>query len=177
MKATGVVRRIDDLGRIVIPKEIRKTLRIKEGDSLEIYIDEEEHIVLNKFSVMAKIEDFAQKFTDAIYSFLKKNIMIANNDTILAFSGPMKKDYLGKPVSESIQTYINRRDSMLEKYEKDFCFVDGDKVSGTYALSSIVANGDAVGIVIIFGVDVKVTEADEQIAKIAAQFLAKYLEQ
>lgn len=177
MKATGVVRRIDDLGRIVIPKEIRKTLRIKEGDSLEIFIDEDDHIVLSKFSMMAKIEDFAQDFTDSVYSFLKKNIFIANSDNVIAYSGHLKKEYCGSRISENVQNFIKRRDSMLERYEKEFCFIDGKMEKGTYALSSIIVNGDAVGVVIIFSTDSKVSEADEQIAKIAAQFLAKYLEQ
>ena len=74
MKATGVVRRIDELGRIVIPKEIRRTLRIHEGENIEIYIDEKENIVLKKYSVMKKLGDFAQSFTDSIYSFLKHTI-------------------------------------------------------------------------------------------------------
>ena len=69
MKATGIVRRIDELGRIVIPKEIRKTLRIKEGENLEIYVDSDENIILRKHSLMNKINDFAQNFAEAIYSF------------------------------------------------------------------------------------------------------------
>ena len=87
MKATGIIRRIDELGRIVIPKEIRKTLRIKEGESLEIFVDNSENIVLKKYSIIKKMDDFAQDFVDAICSFIKHNVIIANNDTILAVSG------------------------------------------------------------------------------------------
>ena len=85
MKATGVVRRIDELGRIVIPKEIRKTLRIKEGENLEIFIDDKENVVLKKYSLMNKIEDFAQNFTDSINSLLKHNINIVLNIFIINY--------------------------------------------------------------------------------------------
>ena len=78
MYTTGIVRRIDDLGRIVIPKEIRKKLRIRDGENLEILVRDDE-IVLKKYSVMKNIEDFASNFTDAIYGFIKHNILITNN--------------------------------------------------------------------------------------------------
>ena len=91
MKATGVVRRIDELGRIVIPKEIRKTMRIREGENIEIYIDSNENIVLKKYSIMKKLGDFAQSFTDSIHSFLKHNIIITDSDSIIAISGDLKK--------------------------------------------------------------------------------------
>ena len=90
MKATGVVRRIDELGRIVIPKEIRKNLRIHEGENIEIYINEKENIVLKKHSLIKEIDDFAQKFTDSLHSFFKKDI--SKNKILLYFQAvEMKK--------------------------------------------------------------------------------------
>ncbi len=176
MKATGVVRRIDELGRIVIPKEIRKTLRIKEGENLEIYI-ENDNIILKKYSAMNNLNDFAQELTDSIYSLLKTNIFIMDTDNIIALSGEMKKKYLGKQVSEEMENFISRRDSMLEKYSKKIKIIENIEEEGAYAYSSIVANGDAVGMVLIFSKEGQLSGNEEQIVKIVANFLAKHLEQ
>ena len=102
MKTTGIVRRIDELGRIVIPKEIRKSLRIKEGESLEILIDNED-IILKKYSVIKNLNDFAQNITDSIYSFIKNNILITDTNSILAVSGPLKKELLNKSIGTDLE--------------------------------------------------------------------------
>lgn len=176
MKATGVVRRIDELGRIVIPKEVRKTLRIKEGENLEIYI-ENENIILKKYSAMKNLDEFAQELTDSIYSLLKQNIFIMDRDTIIAVSGDMKKMYLGKDISSAMEDYISRRDSMLEKYSKKLQIIEEEKEEGSYTYASIVANGDAVGLVLIFSKGEQLGAHEEQIVKIVASFLSKHLEQ
>ena len=100
MYTTGIVRRIDDLGRIVIPKEIRKKLRIRDGENLEILVRDDE-IVLKKYSVMKNIEDFASNFTDAIYGFVKYNILITNDNKVIACSGSIKKKLLKENISDS----------------------------------------------------------------------------
>lgn len=90
MKSTGVVRRIDDLGRIVLPKEIRKTLRIREGESLEIYTNEEE-IILKKFTSASDLKEISQSLIDTIASTIKSNIFIADRDNIIAGSRRLEK--------------------------------------------------------------------------------------
>lgn len=90
MKSTGVVRRVDDLGRIVIPKEIRRTLRIRDGESLEIFVDRE-MIALKKFSKMTNIEEISKQLADIIHSTIQKNILIADRDRFVAVSGNLKK--------------------------------------------------------------------------------------
>lgn len=177
MKATGVVRRIDDLGRIVIPKEIRKNLRIREGENLEIYIENEERIVLQKYSLLNKIDDLAQSFTDAINMFTNHNILITDTDNIIAFSGPLKKKYLNQPISEKLLSSINRRENLFEKHKKDISLIDNDMIEATYVISTIVASGDAVGLVILFSTDDAITTTDEKITQISAKFLAKHLEE
>lgn len=177
MKATGVVRRIDELGRIVIPKEIRKTLRIHEGENIEIYIDDKENIVLKKFSVMKKLGDFAQSFTDSIYSFLKHTIIITDTDHVIAISGEMKKEYLNITISDSLLSSIQRRENILEKHEKMLEIKANDPIECTYVMNSIVCHGDVVGLVIILSQTDKITEVEEKIAQIASQFLSKYLEE
>lgn len=177
MKATGVVRRIDELGRIVIPKEIRKTLRIKEGENLEIFTDASDQIILKKFSYMNKIEDFAKSFVNSIYSLDKKNILITNTDTIVAASGPLKKQYLNQPISKQLETFVTRREDILEKFKKEIEIIDENIIESTYIVSSIIANGDVAGLIIMFSENESVNEEDQKIVKIATNFLSKYLEQ
>lgn len=176
MKTSGIVRRIDDLGRIVIPKEIRKNLRVRDGDSLEILISNEEEIILRKYSMIKKISDFAQDFTDSIYSFLKHNIIITDTSNIIAVSGPLKKKYLNEEISDNLDFLIKRRDSMLENHLKPFKITPSQEEEVSYTYSIIVANGDAVGMVLIMSQDEKLTETEERIVKIASQFLSKHLE-
>ncbi|MGE5456101.1 MAG: stage V sporulation T C-terminal domain-containing protein [Ignavibacteriales bacterium] len=176
MKTTGIVRRIDELGRIVIPKEIRKILRIKDGENLEICIDDKD-IVLRKYSLMKKVEDFAQPFTDGIYSFLKKNIIITNRDSIIAVSGSLRKEYLNQEISESLNKYIDRRENILEKYKKKLELINGVELEGTYAISAIIVNGDSAGLVIIYDDEEPVSEVDYKIIQIVSNFLSKYLEE
>lgn len=176
MKSTGVIRRIDDLGRIVIPKEIRKSLRIHDGENLEIFIENENKIVLQKFSLMGKITDFAQSFTDSINAFVKKSVVITDNNTVIAFSGENKKKYLDKPISKQIDNYIQRRENILEKHKKELYLIEDEAINCTYAIKTIIANGDAMGLVIIFSEEEKTMEIDERIVQIASEFLSKYLE-
>ena len=175
MKATGVIRRIDELGRIVIPKEIRKTLRIKEGENLEIYIDENENIILKKYSFMNKIDDLAQDFTDSIYAQYKHDIFIMDCDHIIAASGKKKKDYLGKLLSEEISEYITRRENRLETMKKEINIVDQKEVVGSYAFSPIIVSGDVAGMVFIFSDEDSIREEEYRMIQIASGLLSKHL--
>lgn len=176
MKATGIIRRIDDLGRIVIPKEIRKNLRIKEGENLEIFVQNEE-VVLRKYSMMNKINDLAQELTDAIYTFMKHSIFITDTDQVVAGSGPLKKQYLNKPISEFITESIKRRDKMLENHFKELNFIEGENITCSYVMSTILVNGEATGMILIISEDEKMTESEMQMAGIVSSFMTKYLEQ
>lgn len=176
MYTSGIVRRIDDLGRIVIPKEIRKKLRIRDGENLEILV-EQGNILLKKYSVMRNIEDFASNFTDAIYSFIKYNILITNEDRIIAVSGPNKKKFIDKNISESLITCIRRKENIHEKYQKSLMITDEEKVDATYVISTIISQGDPVGLVIFFSEDEVISESDMRICEIAAKILSKYLDE
>lgn len=176
MKATGVIRRIDELGRIVIPKEIRKNLRIREGDSLEIYIGEDETILLRKHSALKKLSELAVLMADSIYSDLKRNIVISDTDRVLAAAGKNKKEYLGKEISSKIVESIGRRERMLEKHSKDFTICDVTEEM-TYTISTIITGGDAVGTVIIFDKQVPVGEVEEKVAYVVSNFLAKHIDE
>lgn len=177
MKATGIIRRIDELGRIVIPKEIRKTLRIKEGENIEIYINNDENIILKKYSIIKNLGDFAQNFTDSIYYFLKYNIFITDTDHIIAASGDLKKQLINQEISDNLLESIKRRENILEKHFKKFKIKEDLEVEATYIINSIIVNGDAVGLVIMLSEKDQLKEEEEKIVSISAQFLAKYLEE
>ena len=176
MKSTGVIRRIDDLGRIVIPKELRKNLRIKEGDNLEIFIDNED-IILRKYSMMNKINDLAQELTDAIYTFTKHNVFITDTDTIIAASGTLKKDYLNRSISNFIVKSINRREKILENHFKELNFINEEEIECSYLLSTILVNAEAIGMIVIISETDKLSEIEMQLANIVSTFITKYLEQ
>ena len=177
MKATGIVRRIDDLGRVVIPKEIRKNLRIKEGDNLEIYVQGEE-VILKKYSMMNKINDLAQELTDAIYTFMKHSIFITDTDQVVASSGPLKKEYLNKNISDFIIESIKRRDKMIQNHFKELKFVRDEKeLTCSYVMSTILVNGEALGMILIISENEKLGENEMQMASIVSSFMTKYLEQ
>ena len=176
MKSTGVIRRIDDLGRIVIPKEIRKNLRIKEGDNLEVFVDNED-IVLKKYSMMNKINDLSQELTDAIYTFTKHNVFITDTDIVIAGSGKLKKSYLNRPISNFIVKSISRRDKILENHFKELNFVNDEELECSYILSTILVNGEATGMIVIISEDEKLSEVEMQLASIVSSFMTKYLEQ
>ena len=171
MKTTGIIRRIDDLGRIVIPKELRRNLRIKNGDTLEVFVDMES-IILKKYSPMESIEDMASKYVDSFNNVIKHNIIICDKDKVIAASGNLKKNYLGKNISEFTDRSIERRDSFVERQKKTFSFVEGIDDFGYYSFSSIINNGDTLGAVIIISVDKPITDSEEKLAPILSSLLS-----
>ena len=175
MKATGVVRRIDELGRIVIPKEIRKTLCIREGESLEIYLDNQENIVLKKYFAMNHFEEEAQAFADTISHLTRHSVMITDTDKVIAMAGVDKELLVSKPISEQLKDIISRRDKMLEKSKKKIQLVKDQEMEACFAYATIIANGDAAGLVFTYGNE-HIDELDRNIVELTAQVLSKQLE-
>lgn len=173
MKTTGVIRRIDELGRIVVPKEIRKNLRIKNGDSLEILVENED-IVLKKYSPLENLETIASKYVEIFNQVIKHNIIVTDRNKVIAIAGSLKKNYLDKEISDFTERSIDRRDSFVERQKKNFEFVEGIVEYGYYSFSSIVNNGDALGGVIIISTDFPISEADEKQAVILSKILSRY---
>lgn len=173
MKTTGIIRRIDELGRIVIPKELRKNLKIKNGDSLEIFVDDED-VILKRYSPMETIETTAEKYADSFNQVIKHNIIITDKNKVIAASGNLKKKYLDKEISEFTERSIERRDSFAQRQKKNFEIVEGITEYGYFVFSSIVSNTDAIGGVIIISVDNIITDAEEKMATILANLLIKY---
>lgn len=175
MKTTGVVRRIDDLGRIVIPKEIRKTLRIKDGESLEIFLDSD-HIVLKKYSYLENVADFYKNYVEAISSSIKESIMIVDRDKIVAASGEFKKKYFDKVISSYLENLIESRVSVTEKDFMELQITNDSTELVSYSISPIIASGDAIGAVIMLSKVHKMNDFNEKTVEIAAKFLGKYIE-
>lgn len=176
MKATGVVRRIDDLGRIVIPKEIRKNLRIKNGENLEIFIDEKDNIILRKYSQIDKLKDIAKEVVEAIQLITKKTAIITNTDTFIAISGSLKKEYQDEPLSGQIIKGMHNRKDIFHPEEALIEMSEEKKETTSYIFCPIIASGDVIGSIMLLSKKEKVTESDLQTAKIVANFLAKHIE-
>lgn len=174
MKATGVVRRIDDLDRIVIPKELRRTMRIREGDSLEIFI-EGEKIMLKKYSPVQNVNDFVLEFVESIYSSYKKDMVITDNEVIIAGAGSYKKDLIGKKISPRLEEKLTKRATQyLEKGEYLELTVDYD-IKRPSVIKPINVYGDIIGCVIVTA-DSDITDVDKTLAEFSGIFMSRYLE-
>ncbi len=163
MKATGIVRRIDDLGRVVIPKEMRRTLNIREGDLLEIYITDG-GVLYKKYSAIGALGDFAKDYTDSLYETTGQICLITDRDETIAVSGAGKKQFLNKPVDNDMEKSMDERKSRV---------IDKIKV-----VAPIMVDGDPAGTVVIIANDnVVLGEMELKLAETAASFLRKQLEQ
>jgi AbrB family transcriptional regulator (stage V sporulation protein T) len=187
MKATGIVRRIDDLGRVVIPKEIRRTLRIREGDPLEIFVDREGEVILKKYSPIGELGDFAKEYADSLYETTGHISMIADRDVIIAVAGANKREFLSKPVGKAIEKAIDERSTLimndLESPEDENMHViqndDREYTIKAQVISPIITQGDPIGAVIILSKEsgAKMGDMEVKLADTAAGFLAKQMEQ
>jgi len=178
MKATGIVRRIDDLGRVVIPKEIRRTLRIREGDPLEIFVSRGGEIILKKYSPINELGHFASEYAEALFDSLHVPAFIADRDEIIAVSGASKTDYLNKSIGATIEDTIEGRGNLLETEAATIEIARGrDESVNSYTISTVIANGDPIGAVFMIAREnEQLTEAEQKVAQTAAHFLGKQME-
>lgn len=187
MKATGIVRRIDDLGRVVIPKEIRRTLRIREGDPLEIFVDREGEVILKKYSPIGELGEFAKEYADSLYEAMGHITCIADRDQIIAIAGGPKKEYMNKPIGSVIEKVMeDRKAVMINDPETHPYFKTGDGeetgIEGKFVsqvIAPIIAEGDPIGAVIVASkeANTKMSDLELKLAETAASFLAKQMEQ
>jgi AbrB family transcriptional regulator (stage V sporulation protein T) len=186
LKATGIVRRIDDLGRVVIPKEIRRTLRIREGDPLEIFTDREGEVILKKYSPIGELGDFAKEYADSLHDSVNHITCIADRDAIIAVAGAPKKEYMDKSVSPALEKIMEERKTVLveKTSEKNYIRITIDEEEGKPKYSSqvvtpIIAEGDPIGAVILLSKapDIVMGDLEVKVAETAAGFLARQMEQ
>lgn len=173
--STGIIRRIDELGRIVIPKELRKSLRIKDGDNLEISL-EGDGISLRKYSQIENATDLVSIFAESFYQVLRYNVIITDCDKVVAAAGNLKTKYLNKEISEVIDEYIFRRNNFVERKKQNIEICKGMSEFGYLAFSSIIKNGDVIGSVIILSTDTPMLEQEEKLSMILANMLSNYFE-
>jgi len=178
MKATGIVRRIDDLGRIVIPKEIRRTLRIREGDPLEIFVDREGEVILKKYSPINELGHFATEYAEALFDTLHYPVLVCDRDEIIALAGVSKTDYLNKNIGSNLEYVIEDRTSVLESETSTIEITVGrEEELASYCISPIIANGDPIGCVMMYSKDDgDIGEVEQAVINTAASFLAKQME-
>jgi len=182
LKATGVVRRIDDLGRIVIPKEIRKTLRIKEGDPLEIFTDREGQVILKKYSPIGELSEFATEYAETLAKTTGHIACITDKDTVIAVSGGSKKEFLEQGISKDLEKIIDDKEIYISKEnnDKSIPIVQNniDRVKNAQVVYPIISDGDAIGSVILISKDVntKMSDIEKKVAQSAASFLGSQME-
>ena len=183
MKATGVVRRIDDLGRVVIPKEIRKTLRIKEGDPLEIFTDKEGEVILKKYSPIGELSEFATGYAETLAKTTGHIACITDKDTVIAVSGTSKKEFFEQDISEELEKIMDEKENYASKDNNNISIpiTKNDKWERKYnsqIVCPIISDGDVIGSVILLSKDnnTKMTEVEQKVAQSAATFLGSQMD-
>ena len=184
MKATGIVRRIDDLGRVVIPKEIRRTMRIREGDPLEIYTDREGEVIFKKYSPIGELASFASQYAETLHKTCSLSVVICDRDAVIACSGVSKKDYTDKALSDELERIIEARSFYFHKPDTDPVPVLAEGGSHYVCCAMpILSEGDIVGCVAsvtdqpgAVRQDVPDSEVESKLILTAAGFLGRQLE-
>ncbi|MBE7031209.1 MAG: stage V sporulation protein T [Ruminococcaceae bacterium] len=179
MKATGIVRRIDDLGRVVIPKEIRRTMRIREGDPLEIYTDRDGEVIFKKYSPIGSLSDFASQYAETLTKTCGFPVAITDKDSIIAVSGASRKELMEQRVSPDMEKLMEDKMHFVSEESGKPLYVT--EASGKYmagVVSPIIAEGDIIGNVVIMKDDEsrKITEVETKLAQTASMFLGKQME-
>ena len=181
MKATGIVRRIDDLGRVVIPKEIRRTMRIREGDPLEIYTDREGEVIFKKYSPIGELNSFAAQYAETLHKTCDLDIMICDRDAVIACAGVSKKDNIEKGISSELEGIIEKRSLYVFTPGSERVRVTKDIRDEIYATCAmpIITEGDVIGCVASVSSDPDAprdTGVETKLIQTAAGFLGKQLE-
>lgn len=179
MKATGIVRRIDDLGRVVIPKEIRRTLRIREGDPLEIFTDREGEIILKKYSPIGELGTLAKLYAESLSQTLGCTVCITDMDQVVSVSGAGKKELQDQFISRDAERLIQERGQLLAKAgDPGYIRITADM--GAYldeTVCPIICEGDVIGSVVLLNRDEKKKfgELEQKVAQSAAEFLGRQM--
>ena len=178
MKATGIVRRIDDLGRVVIPKEIRRTMRIREGDPLEIYTSREGEVIFKKYSLMGELDDFAAQFCETMSKTSGVISAVTDRDAIIAVAGGGKRELLGKRVSTALEQIMEERRIYQRSGDERVAVIeDAEKYTAGIA-APILCEGDVLGLVLFVedGEGSAVGETEYKLAQTIAAFLGRHME-
>lgn len=179
MKATGIVRRIDDLGRVVIPKELRRTMRIREGDPLEIYTDTDGEVIFKKYSPMGELSEFTSQYAEVLYRATNMPVIITDRDHVISCVGLSKKDTLDRRVSSALENIMESRSSYIASADSAaFIAIEGLDRNAAIAYP-IIGGGDVSGsVVLLFNESgSSPSQTDIKLAQVAASFLGKQTEE
>lgn len=179
MKATGIVRRIDDLGRVVIPKEIRRTMHIREGDPLEIYTAADGEVIFKKYSPIGELSEFAGQYTDVLYRATGLPVIITDRDRVIAVSGMPKKEFTDKRISKELEALIEDRAGYTASPDGKALYplADSEREAGT--AYPIIGGGDVAGAVVLMLHEngSLPSQTEIKLVSVAASFLGKQTEE
>ncbi len=179
MKATGIVRRIDDLGRVVIPKEIRRTMRIREGDALEIYTQADGEVIFKKYSPIGELGPCTQQYVEVLSRTTGMAAVICDRDHIIASAGMPKKDAINKRISPLLESYMERRSSYSYAVDREALFASEEISRQVAVMCPIIGAGDVLGAVALLCEDRPSvpSQTDVKLTQVAAGFLGKQMEE
>ena len=171
MRATGIVRRIDELGRVVIPKEIRRTLRIREGDPLEIYTDKDGEVILKKYSPIGEISNFAKDYTESLFRSLGHIACITDKDMIVSASGVSRKELWEKPISRDLGQAIQSRQVVTSEEDA--------QAYTAQVICPIIADGESIGAVVLLSREpaARMGDTELKVAETTASIVGRQMEQ
>ena len=179
MKATGIVRRIDDLGRVVIPKEIRRTMRIREGDPLEIYTSRDGEVIFKKYSLMGGLDDFAAQLCETMSRSTGAICAVTDRDSVIAVAGGAKRELLEKRISGALEKILEDR-GLYQSQDGDegVSVIEGNEKYRVYLAAPILSQGDVMGCVLFItdAADKTAGETERALAETAASFLGRHME-
>ena len=182
MKATGIVRRIDDLGRVVIPKEIRRTMRIREGDPLEIYTDREGEVIFKKYSPIGELTTFASQYAETLYKTCNIEVLICDRDAVIAVAGVSKKEYMDKPLSHELDGIMQGRSIYRLSDDGQTIYPTQESTDKFIRCAMpIISEGDVIGCVVALSdmdkkKDMTGMDVEAKLVMTAASFLGKQME-
>ena len=178
MKATGIVRRIDDLGRVVIPKEIRRTMRIREGDPLEIFTDRDGEVIFKKYSPIGELSDFAAQICDSLHKSTDSIAAVCDRDTVISISGGAKKELLDKRISAELERIMENRSAYRNETAAGIPVTDGDERFCICAAAPVISEGDVMGCVLFISPRnaPACSDLEYKLAQTVASFLGKQME-
>ncbi|MBR3554166.1 MAG: AbrB/MazE/SpoVT family DNA-binding domain-containing protein [Clostridia bacterium] len=178
MKATGIVRRIDDLGRVVIPKEIRRTMRIREGDPLEIYTAADGEVIFKKYSPMGELEPYTRQYAEVLHRATAMPAVICDRDRVIAATGRAKKELLGKRISSALEALMEARASFPGEGAAAAPRVSDESEETAAVMFPILGGGDVMGAVLLLqSDDAAPTDTEIKLMQVAAGFLGKQMEE
>ena len=178
MKATGIVRRIDDLGRVVIPKEIRRTMRIREGDPLEIYTDREGEVIFKKYSPIGERAEFSAQYAETLYKTCGLAVAICDRDAVIACAGIPKKEYVDKKLSIDIEQLIEERSLYYARGGEEILLTESG-AGEVNCMMPILTEGDITGAVVSLkrgDGEVMASDVETKLIQTAAGFLGRQFE-